>query len=153
MFNILTRRWAQLTVWPDLAIYWTLDNFLKSLATIDLPKSPTFLGFLVKVSKSIIFLVKSFLGNFDRHLAIFFWSHCQLNIRIFIMRKTSITNIWKTTQLAAFEPGSYDPKISTPDLWFSLFSKGTFITWFILASFSFILHKQSEWVSEAHSLT
>ena len=29
----------------------------------------------MKVSKSIIFLVKSFLGNFYRHLAIFFWSH------------------------------------------------------------------------------
>ena len=28
------------------------------------------------MSKSIIFLVKSFLGNFYRHLAIFFWSHC-----------------------------------------------------------------------------
>ena len=27
------------------------------------------------VSKSIIFLVKSFLGNFYRHLAIFIWSH------------------------------------------------------------------------------
>ena len=32
------------TVWPDLAIYWTLGNFLKPLATIDLPKSPTSLG-------------------------------------------------------------------------------------------------------------
>ena len=32
------------TVWPDLAIYCTLGNFLKRLATINLPKSPTFLG-------------------------------------------------------------------------------------------------------------
>ena len=31
-------------VWPDWAIYWTLGNFLKPLATINLPKSPTFLG-------------------------------------------------------------------------------------------------------------
>ena len=31
--------------------------------------------FFVKVSKSIIFLVKSFLGKIYRHLAIFFWSH------------------------------------------------------------------------------
>ena len=29
----------------------------------------------VKVSKSFIFLVNSLLGNFYRHLAIFFWSH------------------------------------------------------------------------------
>ena len=32
-----------LAVWPDLAIYWTLGNFLKPLATINLPKSPTVL--------------------------------------------------------------------------------------------------------------
>ena len=30
----------------------------------------------VKVSKSLIVLVKSFLGNFYRHLATFYWSHC-----------------------------------------------------------------------------
>ena len=30
-------------VWPDWAIYWILGNFLKPLATINLPKSPTFL--------------------------------------------------------------------------------------------------------------
>ena len=29
------------------------------------------------VSKSIIFLVKSFLGNFYRNLATFIWSHCR----------------------------------------------------------------------------
>ena len=31
-------------VWPDLAIFRTLGNFLKPLAAINLPKSPTFLG-------------------------------------------------------------------------------------------------------------
>ena len=35
-------------VWPDLAIYWTLRKFLKHLATIDFPKSPTFLGIFCK---------------------------------------------------------------------------------------------------------
>ena len=40
-------------VWPDWAIYWTFGNRLKPLATISLPKSPTF---FVKVSKPIIFL-------------------------------------------------------------------------------------------------
>ena len=55
----------------------TLGNFLdfgqllKPLATIKLPESPTFLGNFCKVSKSFIFPVKSFLGNFYRHLAIF----------------------------------------------------------------------------------
>ena len=64
------------TVWLDWVIYWTLGKFLKPLATINLPKSLTFLGKFVKVAKSIIFLVPSFLENFYRHLAIFFWSHC-----------------------------------------------------------------------------
>ena len=32
--------------------------------------------FLKSASKSFIFLVKSFLGNFYRHLATFYWSHC-----------------------------------------------------------------------------
>ena len=50
-------------VWPEMAIYLTLGNFLKPSATINLPKSPTFLGNLVKVLKYIIFLVNSFLGN------------------------------------------------------------------------------------------
>ena len=45
-------------VWPDWAIYWTLSNFSKPLATIILPKSPTFLGKGVKIyifSSKIIF--------------------------------------------------------------------------------------------------
>ena len=49
-------------VWPYWAIYWTLGNFLKPLAIINLPKSPPFLGnFCI-----FIFLVKSFLGNIYR---------------------------------------------------------------------------------------
>ena len=53
---------ARQAVWPDRAIYWTLGIFSKPLATINLPKSPTFLG---KFSSKIIF------GHFYRHLAIF----------------------------------------------------------------------------------
>ena len=63
-------------VWPDWLIYWTSGNLLKPLPTINLPKSSTFLGNFVNVSKSFIFAVKSCLGNFCRLLAIFFWSHC-----------------------------------------------------------------------------
>ena len=44
---------------------------LKPLATINLPYSPTFLGIFVKVTKSFIFPVKYFLGNFYGILAIF----------------------------------------------------------------------------------
>ena len=63
------------TVRPDWLIYWTLDNFSKPLATINLPKSLTLLGNFWKGVKIYHFLVESFLGNFYRHMAIFFWSH------------------------------------------------------------------------------
>ena len=56
---------------PDWVIYWTLGNFSKPLATIKLPKSSPFLDNFWKVSKSSIFLVKSFLGSFYRYLATF----------------------------------------------------------------------------------
>ena len=61
-------------------IYWTLGNFLKPLATINLLKSPTSLGNFWKVLKSVIFLVKSFLGNFYRHLAFFLVTLCEGDI-------------------------------------------------------------------------
>ena len=59
------------TVWPDWAIYWTLGNFPKPLATINLPKSPTFSGIFWKGVKIYFFVEKLFLRNFYRHLAIF----------------------------------------------------------------------------------
>ena len=40
------------------------------------PNCPHCQEIFVKVPHSFIFLVKSFLGNFYRHLAIFIWSHC-----------------------------------------------------------------------------
>ena len=55
--------WPQ-PVRPNWSIYWTLGNFLKPLATIDSPKSPILSGIFVKVSLSIIFLVKSFQATF-----------------------------------------------------------------------------------------
>ena len=38
-------------VWPDWAMYWTLGKFLKPLATINFPKSPTLLAIFCKVVK------------------------------------------------------------------------------------------------------
>ena len=61
-------------VWPDWAIYWNLGNFLKLLATINLSKSPTFLGNFckgVKIYQSSSEIIFRQLW----HLAIFFWSH------------------------------------------------------------------------------
>ena len=58
-------------VWPDWANYCILGNFSKTVATIIFPKFPTFLAIFGNVSKFFIFLVKSILGNFYRHLATF----------------------------------------------------------------------------------
>ena len=66
--------WYWWTVWPDWEIYRTLGNFSKPLATIILPKLPIFYAIFCKCVKIYLFIVKSFLGNFYRHLAIFFWS-------------------------------------------------------------------------------
>ena len=75
--NLCQTDWTNLRpVWPDWAIYWTLGNFLKPLATISLPKSPIFLGNFSKGLKIFHFSSESFLGKFYSHLAIFFWSHC-----------------------------------------------------------------------------
>ena len=42
--NWLKQSWDLEPVWPDWAIYWTLGNFSKPVATISLRKSRTFLG-------------------------------------------------------------------------------------------------------------
>ena len=47
------KKHTYLAVWPDWAIYWTLDNFLKLLATINLHQSPPFLGNFYKGIKII----------------------------------------------------------------------------------------------------
>ena len=43
------------SVWPDWAIFWPLGNFLKPLATINLPQSSRFLGNYCKSVKIIHF--------------------------------------------------------------------------------------------------
>ena len=72
VFYFMMFRCSNLDVWPDWAIYWTFGHFSKPLFC---PKLPHSQAIFVKVSKSWIFLVKSFLGYFYRHLAIFDWSH------------------------------------------------------------------------------
>ena len=68
-WNAFKKAWKEKNT--DWAIYWTLGSFLKPLATINRPKSPIFLGYFCEGVKIGHFLVKSFLGNFYRHLAIF----------------------------------------------------------------------------------
>ena len=59
------------TVWPDWAIYCTLGNFSQPVATIILPKSPTFLGNFCKGVKIFLFSSKIIFGQLYRHLATF----------------------------------------------------------------------------------
>ena len=50
-------------VWPDWAIYWTLGNFLKPLGTINLSKSPIFLGNFCKGIKFFDFFSEIIFGQ------------------------------------------------------------------------------------------
>ena len=50
-------------IWLDLAIYWTLGNFWKHLATINLPKSPTFLSNFCKGVKIFNFSTEIIFGQ------------------------------------------------------------------------------------------
>ena len=55
-----------------IIFFWlNLDYYLKTTKILLILT----LNVFVKVSKSLIFLVKSFLGNFYGHLAIIYWSH------------------------------------------------------------------------------
>ena len=71
------RNLRSVSVRPDWAIYWTLGNFQSLLQQLICPNLLHSQAIFVKMSKSLIFQVKSFLGNFYSHMAIFYWSHCQ----------------------------------------------------------------------------
>ena len=80
---------------------------LKPLATINLPKSPTVLGNFCKVAKIYHFLVKSFLGNFYRHLTFFSghtvsWSprmtHWALTVRWRFLNKHPVQFLYPYTR-------------------------------------------------------
>ena len=57
------QKWVLVTVWPDWAIYWTLENFLKPLVTIILLKSPSFLGNFCKCVKIFNFCREIIFGQ------------------------------------------------------------------------------------------
>ena len=66
----------------ELMHFWKL---FKRVATIILPKLPTFLGNLSEGVKIFHFSSESFLGNFYRHLVIFYWSHWYVDKSIIII--------------------------------------------------------------------
>ena len=74
--HVHTHTHVTLSVWPVWGIYLTLGTFLKPLAIINFPKYPTFLGNFCIGVKIYHFPSEIILGNFYRHLAICFWSHC-----------------------------------------------------------------------------
>ena len=79
----------------DWAIYWTLDHFLKPLATINLPKSPTFLGIFCKDVKIYHFYCEiNFRATFYRHLAIFS-GHTVSNTNLFHPISGCTTRWWR----------------------------------------------------------
>ena len=61
---VLSPRRTYVPVWPNWAIYWTLGNFWKPLATINLSKYPTFLSNFCKGVKIYHFSSEIILGNF-----------------------------------------------------------------------------------------
>ena len=71
--NVLIDRycWCIQPVWPDWVIFGIWATFYSLRQQLICPNFLILKQLFVKVSKSIIFLVKSFLGNFCRHLAIF----------------------------------------------------------------------------------
>ena len=98
VWNFSFKKIITWSVWPDLAIFWTLGNFLKRLATINLLKSPTFLGNFCKGIKIYLLLVKSFFGNFYRHLAIFS-GHTAHNRRPDLVRLSLIKMLYTHDEL------------------------------------------------------
>ena len=63
-------------VWPDMVIFCFWASIQSRWQQFYYPNRPHCWAIFVKVSKSFIFIVKLFLGNFYIHLAIFYWSHC-----------------------------------------------------------------------------
>ena len=62
-FRLSEEWWRLQAVWPDWANYCTLGNVLKPFATINLPKSPTFLADFCKGVKNLSFSSEIIFGQ------------------------------------------------------------------------------------------
>ena len=74
-YDIMWRIIVSGPVWPDWAIYCTLGNFSKSFATINLPKSPTFLGNFCKAVKIFNFSSEIIFGQLLQTFGNFYTDH------------------------------------------------------------------------------
>ena len=111
-------------MWPDWAIYWTLYSILKLLATINLPKSATFLGNFCKGVKIFHFSSEINFGQLFKTFGNFFWSHCEwvfTDLRYFIqyffsicrsrdLHKNTSTHTTKSTSLIDFFSSNLPPQ-------------------------------------------
>ena len=97
--------------WPDRAIYCNLANFSKPVAQLFCPNC-FYLGKLLKVSKSFIFLVTSVLGYFYRRLAT---GHALKNISWFPWR-FSLSKKWA-------DPGLFFRLFSSVQTHYKFYSK------------------------------
>ena len=76
-----------------------LASFQSLCQQLICPNLPHSKAILVKVSKSIILLVKSFQGNFYRHLSIFFWSHCPYFKAFFLSLCLPMLKWWSISKI------------------------------------------------------
>ena len=83
-------------VWPDWAIYWTLGYFLKPLATINLPKSPTFLGNFCKGVKIYHFSSWNHFGATLIDIWRFFSGHTGCKLQRWNVEATEAKKIFST---------------------------------------------------------
>ena len=77
--------WLIPPLWPDWAIFWTLGNFSKPLATVNLPNSPTFLGNFCIGVKIYHFSSEIFFGQFLQSFGDFFLVTLDLMLYISIV--------------------------------------------------------------------
>ena len=85
-------------------------DFKKCLATINLLKSPTFLGNFCKGVKIYHVLVKSFLGNFYRHLAMFS-GHTGSNCNFILLWRCFEHIYFLITTPPTLPSGCYEPSL------------------------------------------
>ena len=78
-------------IWRFIGLWTTFQSLCQQLFCQNLPHSQ---AVFVKVSKSLIFLVKSFLGNFYRHLVTFYWSHCPFPVTKWCKNKPFYILLW-----------------------------------------------------------
>ena len=99
-------------VWPDWAIYWTLGNFLKPLATINLPKSPTFFGNFCKGVKIYHFSSEIVFGQLLKTFGDFFWSHWWHHPENELKPNAIVTNNYHIMLKSWFQFETIHPRVS-----------------------------------------